>query len=1430
MIYQLNLLGASTLTLLNLFIVFIGFTIQGKAANMPQVGKNAVMIEDIRTNEVGLTILEQLRNQILSEHAGEKTMPTLLLYDEQGLKLFEEISYLDEYYLTNAEIEVLQAYATSIAELIPDGCVILELGSGYGSSLPEQEYPSLLEMAPSKPSAAGQEALMVEQQSAQGESLVGRYRPELQRTLSAVPAHYRFVRCHGLLGTYDDGLHWLKGPKQQDRPKWILSLGSSIGNFTREEATSFLEGFANAITKDDAVLIGLDSCQDGDKIYHAYNDGLGKTHQFVLNGLVHANRLLDKDVFQIKDWQIIGEYDQTAGRHQAFYCPVKDVVVDGVYIRAGTKIRVEESYKYSSKQSDELWRNAGLVQQACFGNSTNDYYVHMLARPSFGFPLEPAEYATQPVPSLGEWTKLWAAWDLVTQQMIPSEEIHSKPIKLRNCCIFYLGHIPTFLDIHLTRATESDPTKPSSYHAIFERGIDPDVDNPEKCHAHSEIPDEWPPLADILGYQARVRSRVKDLMSREGDALSGKVGRALWLGFEHEGVATAMHLETLLYMLLQSDKTLPPPGPAPDFQALAQNAQEGAVPNEWIKIPPTTLDIGLNDPEDDCNQPRYFGWDNEKPRRKVEVAAFEAKARPLTNEDYVRYLCATDGHTVPASWVYFSDGAETSASAGEHSENPVKPCRNGYSEPIEDRFVKGKCVRTVYGPIALKLALSWPVFASYDELASCAKWMNGRIPTTDEVRSIYNYVDRVKTKEAEKVQAKKISAVNGHLSNDGVEETPPSGGALNSSSSAALDLNPHGIFANLEQCNIGLSNFHPTPVTHFGNKLCGRGEMGGVWEWTSTTLEEHKGFKAMEAYPGYTGEEQRLGFVPPSFATYASSLALRSSATQITNAAYARPFYPALEPRRRALASMKRCRKSAELHDKRHREIATYILKIQKIDEDFGELSNPFTNRKRKTRKSDVFTDFSNPPAQVDIDGESDFADTTTLNDDESEPTTPRTPNMKENVTPRGPTKAERRRARHSSLIQIVTPELMRAIDAALHSTPQTTGETEDGASDIQGTGMNHEIIQDNIKFNSHCFWPGSVRPSVHAKKLLKANGIGRIPSPKSVPEDPEITLVLVQLGIATSPAHATKDRVNLVKQLRNAIRDDIEKVDNENRDTMQRMAGYWRYVNRKTYNFMVRNNHIWDWATGQKLEEIEEEDDEELDTEDDHETDGTSWGEVSTVGTPLSGTNTPVEDYSEDYELDGMKILQLVDKTAALDAKLNEEPSQEQTGEEDPTTPKTAQFPMRVLESKSRIPIATDRAFKSAISSPSFPSSNKDTRHLRPSTIGTIGIDVPLIKLTPPAGSPGLAAYQALSESIDALPAAHDDPNNPYNLLKNAHTVPSSISQRRGRATKTLKLSSAVPVGSSPLGDSTNTRATVKGKALSPGKATYAAALKKGT
>lgn len=96
---------------------------------------------------------------------------------------------------------------------------------------------------------------------------------ELVRTLALVPeGSFKHVHCAGLWGTYDDGLAWLKQPKNSERPKTILSMGSSIGNFTPSEAVDFLAQFAAELKPDDLMLIALDGCQDPDKVYHAYNE------------------------------------------------------------------------------------------------------------------------------------------------------------------------------------------------------------------------------------------------------------------------------------------------------------------------------------------------------------------------------------------------------------------------------------------------------------------------------------------------------------------------------------------------------------------------------------------------------------------------------------------------------------------------------------------------------------------------------------------------------------------------------------------------------------------------------------------------------------------------------------------------------------------------------------------------------------------------------------------------------------------------------------------------------------------------------------------------------------------------------------------------------------------------------------------------------
>lgn len=113
---------------------------------------------------------------------------------------------------------------------------------------------------------------------------------------------------------------------------------------------------------------------------------------------------------------------------------------------------------------------------------------------------------------------------------------------------------------------------------------------------------------------------------------------------------------------------------------------------------------------------------------------------------------------IPASW---AEGDEVSkgksgASKGYTNGQAITP------DTAPESFLEGKAVRTVFGLVPLKQALDWPVFASYDELAGCAAWMGGRIPTFEEARSIYRHVAALrKKKEVERQLGKTVPAVNG---------------------------------------------------------------------------------------------------------------------------------------------------------------------------------------------------------------------------------------------------------------------------------------------------------------------------------------------------------------------------------------------------------------------------------------------------------------------------------------------------------------------------------------------------------------------------------------------------------------------------------------------------------------------------------------------
>ncbi|KAJ6603139.1 C-type lectin protein [Mycena sp. CBHHK59/15] len=358
------------------------------------------------------------------------------------------------------------------------------------------------------------------------------------------------------------------------------------------------------------------------------------------------------------------------------------------------------------------------------------YTIYVLERPAVVFPplsqtlsFSPSSLNTHSgnIPNIEEWKNLWRTWDLVTLQMIPQDMLLQKPIDLRHKCLFYIGHIPTFLDMLLSKAIGGGPTEPKYFWNIFERGIDPHVDDPDHCHSHSDVPErdeDWPTLETIMGFRDGVRGRLFHLyeeLSSGKRQLTRNIARTLVMTLEHEG----FHVETLLYMLIQraGSGTLPPPGfTVPPWDLLALQWNSTPVPStESVILGPAKLTLGHDDSEaEDFLQGNelqaeghQYGWDNESPPRQVEVGKFKAAWRPVTNREFFTFWEAGKAE-LPKSWVE------------------------------EDGEIK---VRTIYGPVPMDIAAQWPVLTAYDDLAAYAKSKGGRLPTEPELRLFLDTYD-----------------------------------------------------------------------------------------------------------------------------------------------------------------------------------------------------------------------------------------------------------------------------------------------------------------------------------------------------------------------------------------------------------------------------------------------------------------------------------------------------------------------------------------------------------------------------------------------------------------------------------------------------------------------------------------------------------------
>jgi dimethylhistidine N-methyltransferase len=276
--------------------------------------------------------------------APAKELPCKYFYDEAGSRLFEQICQLPEYYLTRTELAVLRQYAAEMAALLGRRCLLTEYGSG--SSLKTRLLlDHLTAPAGYLPIDISREQLL---QSAQ--SLAEAY-PHLD----VRPLWADFTRPFSLPS---NGKHFAR--------RVVYFPGSTIGNFTPEEAVPLLRRTAQLCGPGGGLLLGADLKKEPALLHAAYNDSQGVTAAFNLNLLVRINRELGAD-FQVGQFWHHALYNPGEGRIEMYLVSKQDqhvhIAAEECFLAEGESIRTEYSYKYSLSNLRDLAATAGFEME-----------------------------------------------------------------------------------------------------------------------------------------------------------------------------------------------------------------------------------------------------------------------------------------------------------------------------------------------------------------------------------------------------------------------------------------------------------------------------------------------------------------------------------------------------------------------------------------------------------------------------------------------------------------------------------------------------------------------------------------------------------------------------------------------------------------------------------------------------------------------------------------------------------------------------------------------------------------------------------------------------------------------------------------------------------------------------------------------------------
>lgn len=318
-------------------------------------------IYTVRNGQKKKSFAEDVKSGLLDPVKG---LHPKYFYDAKGSDLFEKICETPEYYVTRTEAAILEKYSNEIAELNEDKTVVVELGSG--SSVKTRyiinsfiDHNGRLDYIPIDVSE-----ILIE-------------------SSQVLINDYDKLHITGIISEYEEGMEMVN--VVTSHPKLVIFLGSSIGNFTRDEARSLVQEISNNMNGNDNFLIGFDLRKDIKILNGAYNDKQGLTAEFNLNILKRINDELG------------GEFDPAKFEHYAYFNEKEsrvemhlvskedhDVLVKGIsetiHFKKGETIHTENSYKFTDEMISDIAASAGLKVSHTWKDDNNYFALCLMGK------------------------------------------------------------------------------------------------------------------------------------------------------------------------------------------------------------------------------------------------------------------------------------------------------------------------------------------------------------------------------------------------------------------------------------------------------------------------------------------------------------------------------------------------------------------------------------------------------------------------------------------------------------------------------------------------------------------------------------------------------------------------------------------------------------------------------------------------------------------------------------------------------------------------------------------------------------------------------------------------------------------------------------------------------------------------------------------